>query len=114
MKIKCEMNMDYNEFMYRFADHYEEEVSCAWEYIVSHTDENGHYDKELIRIIHKAMDGKFYNFRFAFERFVGEQRKINNHYIENCVAFGLTLDYFGIENLDIDIEDNVWYSEWEV
>lgn len=114
MKIKCEMEMNYYEFMGRFADHYRKEQSCAWEYICAHTDNVGHYDNMLTNIIMNAMDVKFYDFRFAFERYVNEERKINNHNMENCVAFGLTLEYFGIKNLTIDIEDNMWYSEWEV
>ena len=101
MKIKTEISMDYYGFMGRFADHYEEEVAWAWEYINAHTKENGHYDDELTRIIYKAMDYKFYDFRFAFEKYVHEERKINHHNIENCVAFGLTLDYFGLENIEI-------------
>ncbi len=101
MKIKIEMEMDYNEFMARFADHYEEEKSCAWEYMCAHSDNNGHYDKMLINIIMNAMDVKFYDFRFAFEKYVDEERKINNHNMENCVAFGLTLEYFGMKNVEI-------------
>ena len=27
--------------------------------------------------------------------------KINNHNMENLVAFGLTLEYFGMENIEI-------------
>ena len=105
MKIKCEMTTNYHWFIETFADHYKEEKSWAYEYIIAHTDERGHYDAELVRIIHKAMNVKFYEFRFAFEKYMNKERKINNHYIENCVAFGLTLDYFGIEKLTIDNED---------
>lgn len=114
MKIKTEISMDYYAFMGVFADYYDEELSYAWEYINAHTNENQHYDKELTRIILKAMNVKYYDFRFAFEKYIGEQGKINNHNMENLVAFGLTLEYFGIKNLTIDIEDNMWYSEWEV
>ena len=56
MKIKIEMEMNYNEFMARFADHYEEEKSFAWEYICAHTNEIGHYDTTLCNIILNAMD----------------------------------------------------------
>lgn len=101
MKIKTTMAMDYNELMARFADHYEEEKSFAWEYICAHTNEIGHYDTTLVNIIMNAMDYKFYDFRFAFEKHVHEERKINNHNMENLVAFGLTLEYFGIENIEI-------------
>ena len=101
MKIKVEMAMDYNEFMARFADHYEEEQSCAWEYICSHTNEIGHYDEMLTNIIINAMDVKFYDFRFAFEKYVHEERKINNYNMENCVAFALTMEYFGMKNIEI-------------
>lgn len=101
MKIKTTMTMDYNELMARFADHYEEEKSFAWEYICAHTNEIGHYDITLTNVIMNAMHGKFYNFRFAFEKYIHEERKINNHNMENCVAFGLTLEYFGIENIEI-------------
>lgn len=103
MKIKTTMAMDYNELMARFANHYEEEKSFAWEYICAHTNEIGHYDTILTNIIMNAMDVKFYDFRFAFEKYVNEERKINSniHNMENCVAFGLTLEYFGIENIEI-------------
>lgn len=101
MKIKTTMAMDYNELMARFADHYEEEKSFAWEYICAHSDNNGHYDTTLTNIIKNAMAYKFYDFRFAFEMYVNEERKINSHNMENCVAFGLTLEYFGIENIEI-------------
>lgn len=101
MKIKIEMAMEYNEFMARFADHYEEEQSCAWEYICAHTNEIGHYDEMLTNIIMNAMDVKFYNFRFAFEKYVHEERKINNHNMENLVAFALTMEYFGMKNVEI-------------
>ena len=101
MKIKIEMTMGYNELMGRFADHYEEEKSCAWEYICAHTNELGHYDTTLTNTIMNAMDYKFYDFRFAFEKYVHEERKINNHNMENLVAFGLTLEYFGMKNIEI-------------
>lgn len=101
MKIKTTMAMDYNELMARFADHYEEEKSFAWEYICAHSDNNGYYDKTLVDTIKNAMAYKFYDFRFAFERYVNEERKINSNNIENCVAFGLTLEYFSVENIEI-------------
>lgn len=101
MRIKTTMTMDYNEIMAIFADRYEEEKSFAREYICAHSDNNGHYDKILSDTIMKAMDCKFYDFRFAFESYVEEERKINNDNMENCVAFGLTLEHFGIENLEI-------------
>lgn len=101
MKIKTTMTMDYNELMARFEAHYIEEKSFAWEYICAHTNEIGHYDTTLTNVIMNAMDYKFYNFRFAFEKYVHEERKINNHNMENLVAFGLTLEYFGIENIEI-------------
>lgn len=101
MKIKTTMTMGYNELMGRFANHYEEEKSFAWEYICAHTNEIGHYDTTLTNVIMNAMDYKFYNFRFAFEKYVHEECKINNHNMENLVAFGLTLEYFGIENIEI-------------
>ena len=101
MKIKIEMTMDYNELMARFEAHYIEEKSFAWEYICSHIDEIGHYDTTLCNIILNAMDYKFYDFRFAFEKYVHEERKINNHNMENLVAFGLTLEYFGMKNVEI-------------
>ena len=101
MKIKTTMAMGYNELMGRFADHYEEEKSFAWEYICAHTNEVGHYDETLTNVIMNGMDYKFYNFRFAFEKYVHEERKINHHNMENLVAFGLTLEYFGIENIEI-------------
>ena len=105
MKIKTEMTMYYDEFMARFADHYEEEKSFAGEYICAHTNEVGHYDTTLTDVIMNAMDVKLYDFRFAFEKYVHEEHKINNHNMKKLVAFGLTLDYFGIENLTIDNED---------
>ena len=101
MKIKTTMTMDYNELMARFADHYEEEKSFAWEYICAHTNEIGHYDTTLTNTIMNAMDVKFYDFRFAFEKYVHEEREINNHNMENLVAFGLTLEYFGMKNIEI-------------
>lgn len=101
MKIKTTMTMDYNEFMARFADHYEEEKSFALEYICVHTNEIGHYDATLTDIIMDAMDVKFYDFRFAFEKYIHEERKINNYNMENLVAFGLTLEYFGMKNVEI-------------
>lgn len=101
MKIKTEITMDYNEFMARFADHYEEEKSCAWDYICAHTDDSEHYDTTLYNIILNAMAYEFYDFRFAFEKYVGEEREINNHNMENLVAFGLTLEYFGMKNIEI-------------
>ncbi len=101
MRIKTEMIMDYNEFMARFADHYEEEKSFAWEYIYWHSDNNGYYDEMLTNVIMNAMDVKFYDFRFAFEKYVHKERKINNHNVENLVAFGLTLEYFGMKNVEI-------------
>lgn len=101
MKIKIEMEMDYNELMARFEAHYIEEKSFAWEYICSHTDEIGHYDTTLTNVIMNAMDYKFYDFRFAFEKYVHEERKINNYNMENLVAFGLTLEYFGMKNVEI-------------
>ena len=101
MKIKTTMTMDYNEIMMIFEDHYEEEKSYAREYICEHTNEIGHYDITLTHLLMNAMDVKFYDFRFAFEKFVHEERKINNHNMENLVAFGLTLEYFGIENFEI-------------
>ena len=73
MKIKCEIEMDYYEFMGRFADHYEEEKSYAWEYICAHTSDIGRYDEILTNIIMNAMEYKFYDFRFAFEKYVGEE-----------------------------------------
>lgn len=101
MKIKVEMTMDYDELMARFEAHYIEEQSFAWEYICEHTDDSGHYDITLINIIMNAMDVKFYDFRFAFEEYIHEERKINNRNMENLVAFGLTLEYFGMENVEI-------------
>lgn len=108
MEIRCNMEMESYVFMEMFADHYNAERTWAWEYIELHTEMNGHYDDELVRIIYKAMDIKFSDFRFAFEKYMNKERKINNHYIENCVAFGLTLDYFGIEKLELDIENVIW------
>lgn len=101
MKIKIEMEMDYNEFMARFEAHYIEEKSFAWEYICAHTNEIGHYDATLVNTIMNAMDYTLYDFRFAFEKYVHEERKINHHNMENIVAFGLTLEYFGINNIEI-------------
>lgn len=101
MKIKIEMETDYNELMARFEAHYIEEKSFAWEYMCAHSDNNGHYDEMLTNTIMNAMDVKFYDFRFAFEKYVDEERKINNHNMENCVAFGLTLEYFGMKNVEI-------------
>ena len=101
MKIKIEMEMDYDELMARFEAHYIEEKSFAWEYICAHTNENGHYDITLSNIIMDAMDYGLYDFRFAFEKYVHEERKINNHNMENLVAFGLTLEYFGMKNIEI-------------
>lgn len=101
MKIKTTMIMDYNELMGRFADHYEEEKSFAWEYICAHTNEIGHYDITLSNIIMNAMDYELYDFRFAFEKYVHEECKINHHNMENLVAFGLTLEYFDIEDIEI-------------
>lgn len=105
MKIRCELDTNYNNFMDRFSEHYFDEKEFADDYIGMNTYINGHYNEELTRIIYKAMDVKFYDFRFAFEKYVHEEKMINNHHIENCVAFGLTLDYFGIENLTIDNEN---------
>ena len=101
MKIKVEMTMDYDELMARFEAHYIEEQSFAWEYICSHTDDCGHYDTTLHNIILNAMAYKFYGFRFAFEKYVHEERKINHHNMDNLVAFGLTLEYFGMKNVEI-------------
>lgn len=105
MKIKCNVTMDYYEFMGRFADHYHDECSIAENYIYSHTTPLNYYDDELTRIIYKAMDVNLFEFRFALEKYVHEVRMINNNNMEKLVAFGLTLDYFGIENLTIDNED---------
>lgn len=101
MKVKIEMEMNFVEFMARFEAHYVEEKSFAWEYICAHTDNNGHYDTTLTNTIMNAMDYKFYDFRFAFEKYVHEERKINNHNMENLVAFGLTLEYFGMKDIEI-------------
>ena len=101
MKIKTEMEMDYDELMARFEAHYIEEKSFAWGYICAHTDDSGHYDETIINTIMNAMDVKFYDFRFAFEKYVHEERKINNYNMENLIAFGLTLEYFGMKNIEI-------------
>ena len=99
MKIKATMEMDYYELMPRLADHYKEEKSCALEYIYAHSDKDGNYDEMLTDTIITAV--KFDDFRLTFEKYINEEYKINNHNIKHLVAFGLTLEYFGIKNIEI-------------
>lgn len=101
MKIKTEINMDKDDFIAMFYDHYIEEKSFAWEYIRAHSDDNGQYDETLSNIVINAMNVKFYDFRFAFGKYVYEECKIDNYNMDNLVAFGLTLEYFGIKSIEI-------------
>lgn len=101
MKIKTEINMDGFEFLGRFYDHYIEEKDFAGDYIKYHTLDNGHWDDELERIVLDGASVKLNDFRFAFEKYADEKRKINNQYPENLVAFALTMDYFGIKEIEI-------------
>lgn len=101
MRIKTEVTMDVFEFMGRFYDHYIEEKDWAEDFIEYHTMENGHWDDRLTDVIMRGMAYDLYNFRFAFEEFADEKCEINNSYPQNLVAFVLTMEYFGIENIKI-------------
>lgn len=101
MKIKTEITMDGFEFMGRFYDHYIEEKDCADDFITQHTMENGHWDDRLKDVVLRGMAYDLYGFRFAFEDYADEWCKINNHNVRNLVAFVLTLEYFGMKNIEI-------------
>ena len=101
MKIKTEIIMDGLEFMGKFYDHYIEERCWVEEFIECHTMEDGHWDNELASIISSGADIKNNNFRFAFEEFAGKKGKINSSYPKNLVAFVLTMEYFGMKNIEI-------------
>ena len=101
MKIKTEIVMGGYELMGRFYDHYIEEKDCADDFIAYHTMENGHWDDRLIEMVMYGMDCNLYDFRFTFEAFADEICKINNHNVKNLVAFVLTLEYFGMKNIEI-------------
>lgn len=101
MKIKTEITMDVFEFMGKFYDHYIEEKDWAEDFIEYHTMENGHWDDRLTDVVMRGMAYDLYNFRFAFEEFADEKCKINNNYPKSLVAFVLTMEYFGMENIKI-------------
>lgn len=101
MKIKTEITMDGLEFMGKFYDHYIEEKDWAEDFIEYHTIKNGHWDSELSSIMLKGANVKNNDFRFAFEEFADEKCKINSSYPKNLVAFALTMEYFGMENIEI-------------
>ena len=101
MKIKTEIIMDEFEFMGKFYDHYIEEKAWAEEFMECHTMEDGHWDNELVSIISSGADIKNNNFRLAFEEFAGKRGKINSNYPKSLVAFVLTMEYFGMKNVEI-------------
>ena len=101
MKIKTEIVMDGFEFMRKFYNHYIEDKAFAEDFIEYHTMENGHWDDRLTDMVMRGMDCNLYDFRFAFEDYADEKGKINNHNVESLIAFVLTLEYFGIENIKI-------------
>lgn len=103
MKIKTEIVMDGYELMGRFYDHYIEEKDCADDFIAYHTMENGHWDDRLTDVVMRGMAYDLYAFRFAFEDYADEKRKINHLYnnVRNLVAFVLTLEYFGMKNVEL-------------
>ena len=101
MKIKTEIMMDGLEFMGKFYDHYIAERWCAEEFMKCHTMEDGHWDNELVSIISSGADIKNNDFRLAFEEFAGKKGKINSNYPKNLVAFVLTMEYFGMKNIEI-------------
>ena len=104
MRIKTEITMDGFEFMWGFYEHYIEEKDCAEDFIENHIMENGHWDDRLKDIVLRGMAYDLYAFRFAFEDYANEKRKINNHNMENLVAFVLTLEYFGMKNVEIFLD----------
>ena len=101
MKIKPVITMDGYEFMGKFYDHYIEEKDWADDFIKYHTMENGHWDDRLTEMVMYGMACNLYDFRFTFEEFADEKRKINNYNVKNLVAFVLTLEYFGMKNVEI-------------
>lgn len=101
MKIKTEIIMDGLEFMGKFYDHYIEERCWAADFIECHTMKDGHWDNELASIISSGADIKNNNFRLAFEEFAGKKGEINSNYPKNLVAFVLTMEYFGMKNIEI-------------
>ena len=104
MKIKTEITMDGFEFMGRFYDHYIEEIDWAEDFINIHTNFNGHWDDRLTEIVMRGMAYDLYDFRFTFEAFADEICKINNHNVKNLVAFVLTLEYFGMKNVEVFLD----------
>lgn len=104
MKIKTEIVMDGYELMSRFYDHYIEERDCADDFIEYHTMENGHWDDRLTDVVMHGMACDLYDFRFTFEDYANEKRKINNHNVKSLVAFVLTLEYFGMKNVEVFLD----------
>ena len=107
MKIKAEINMDDFEFMSRFYDHYVAEKDWAKDYIEYHTLKSGDWDDELARLVLENAGVHNNEFRFAFERFASNypqdnlKGKINSAYPENLVAFALTMEFFGIKDIEL-------------
>ena len=101
MKIKITTTMDYDDFIAIFAEHYEKEKSCAWEYLGMNTDEKHCYHPRIVRTMMIGMDYKFYDLKLALEKYIHEENKINYYNITNLIAFGLTLKHFEMENAEI-------------
>lgn len=104
MKIKTEITMDGHEFLGRFYDHYIEEKDWAEDFIEYHTMENRHWDDRLKEVVMNGMAYELYDFRFIFETFADEICKINHHNVKNLVAFVLTLEYFGMKNVEVFLD----------
>lgn len=104
MIIKTEITMNGFEFMGKFYDHYIEEKDWAEDFINIHTKFNGHWDDRLTEVVMHGMAYDLYDFRFTFEKFADEVCKINNHNVKNLVAFVLTLEYFGMKNVEVFLD----------
>ena len=104
-EIKMTIPMDY--FVDMFAGHYDAEKLDAVYYLENHKwyymDECWTYDDEVIAMQDYMQDMKDYyisiwKLKTIIEEITGDV--ISNEYMENVVAFCMTLKFFGIEHIN--------------
>lgn len=111
-EMKMTIPMDY--FLDMFIGHYDAEKLDAEYYLENHKwyymDECWTYDDEVIAMQDYMQDMKDYyisiwKLKTIVEEITGDV--IANEFMENVVAFCLTLDFFGIEHISFRISEEI-------
>ena len=111
-EMKMIIPMDY--FVDMFVGHYDAEKLDAAYYLENHKwyymDDCWTYDDEIISMQDYMQDIKDYyisiwKLKTIIEEITGDV--ISNEYMENVVAFCMTLKFFGIEHIDFRISEEI-------